>query len=632
MAFSRLIAILSFLSLAIFAYAAPSSSLSALTTRSNKVHFEVTLTWEDYSPSGGKPRKMILTNGTFPGPALKLKVGDEVDFLVHNELPDPTAVHFHGIVQQGTPWSDGVPGLSQKPIAPGSSYLYKWTADASGVYFYHAHYRSQMMDGLYGAIIIEAADNAPKPFTLISNDSSAVAAMVAAEKIQETIFVSDYNKYTSKEFHEQEEAANVDIACADSIILNGKGSQYCLSRGELTAYTNPKVTALLAAVSPSQLTDKGCLPPNLPATQGNFTFAIDTLPADAYFECTPSTGEMATFEVDAGKGWAAFTFINPGGYELLKFTIDGHKMWVYAVDGGYVTPQRVDQVIINNGDRYSVLVQLNQAPAEYSIRVANNGLNQVISGFGVLKYKGSYGPASSDPNALSVMNYAGTNLTQIVPFNDNKAAPFPPNPPAAAADVTYMFNIKKMGQPFGAYQWTLSGIDSFNASMEDAMPLLDQDPAQVPADDLIIKTKMGQWVDLIIKTQGPLAQPHPMHKHSNKAYVLGKGVGAWNWSSVAEAAAVLPNTTFNFVNPPLRDGYTTTAAEANNTWMALRYEVVNPGAFLFHCHVQTHMAGGMAIAMLDGVDDWPTVPLEYADGNGMTSTLKKKGRKHPISS
>ncbi|KAK5273372.1 hypothetical protein LTR40_013837, partial [Exophiala xenobiotica] len=175
-------------------------------------------------------------------------------------------------------------------------------------------------------------------------------------------------------------------------------------------------------------------------------------------------------------------------------------------------------------------------------------------GFGVLKYKGSYGPASSNPNALSVMNFAGTNLTQIVPFNDNKAAPFPPNPPAAAADVTYTFNIKKMGRPYGAYQWTLSGLDSFNTTLEDAMPLLDQDPAQVPTDDLVIKTKMGQWVDLIIKTQGPLAQPHPMHKHSNKAYVLGKGLGAFNWSSVAEAAKVLPNTTFNFVNPPLRDG------------------------------------------------------------------------------
>lgn len=64
--------------------------------------------------------------------------------------------------------------------------------------------------------------------------------------------------------------------------------------------------------------------------------------------------------------------------------------------------------------------------------------------------------------------------------------------------------------------------------------------------------------------------------------------------------------------------------------MVLRYEVVNPGAFLFHCHVQTHMAGGMAVAMLDGVDAWPTVPLEYANGNGIISTqLSKKVRLHP---
>ncbi|KAJ9639586.1 hypothetical protein H2204_003656 [Knufia peltigerae] len=635
MAFSRLIVLLSLLSFAIFAYAAPSSSsVSSLEKRAKKVKFEVDLTWEDYSPIGGKPKKMILVNGTFPGPALEATVGDEVEFLVHNNMPDATAVHFHGIVQQGTPWSDGVPGLSQKPIAPGSSYLYKWTADASGVYFYHAHYRSQMMDGLYGAIIIKAAENAPKPFSLISNDTAAVAAMVAAEKSQEVIFVSDYVKYTSAEFHKQEEAANVDISCADAIIINGKGSQYCLSRGEITAYTSPKVLPMLATVSPSEMTNKGCLPPNLIPTQGNFSFKIDTLPPDAYFECTPSTGEMATFDVDPAKGWAAFTFINPGGFELLKFTIDGHKMWVYAVDGGYVVPQLVDQVMINNGDRYSVLVQLNQAPAQYAIRVANNGLNQIISGFGVLNYKGSYGPATEDPNALSTMNFAGANLTLLRPFNDVKAAPYPPNPPAKKADITYQFNIKKLGQPFGAYQWTLSGVDGFNASMEDATPLIDQDPAKLPTDDLVLTTKMGQWVDLIIKTQGPLAQPHPMHKHSNKAYVLGKGVGPFNWTTVDEAAAVLPANTFNFVNPPLRDGYTTTPSESNNTWMALRYEVVNPGAFLFHCHVQTHMAGGMAVALLDGVDKWPKVPEEYVNGNGIGNShkLKMKGRLHPKSS
>lgn len=552
MAFSQLLAILSVLSLALFSSAAPWSP--SLAKRDNVVQFEITLTWEDYSPNGGTPRKMILTNGTFPGPPLKLKVDDHVEFLVHNELPDPTTVHFHGIVQQGTPWSDGVPGLSQKPIAPGSSYLYKWTADESGVYFYHAHFRSQIMDGLYGAIVIEPSSKTQKPFTLISNDSAAVQAMEAAEEHLIPIFLSDYNKYTSKEVHEQEMAANIDFACADSILLNGKGSQYCLTRGELTAYTNPKVATLLAAVSPAELTNKGCFPPNLPATQGNFTFNIDTLPPDAYFECTPSSGEMATFEVDPAKGWAALTFINPGGYEMLKFTIDNHKMWVYAVDGGYIKPSLVDQVIINNGDRYSVLVQLNQPQAQYSIRVANQGLNQVISGFGILSYKGATWPASSDPNALAGMNFAGVNLTQLVPFVDAKAAPFPPSAPAATADVTYQFNIKKLGQPFGAYQWTLSGLEGFGTDLEDQTPMLDVDPSKVTATDLVLKTTMGQWVDLIVKTQGPLAQPHPMHKHSNKAYVIGKGVGNWTWNTVAEAAAVLPNTTFNFVNPPLRDG------------------------------------------------------------------------------
>jgi len=138
----------------------------------------------------------------------------------------------------------------------------------------------------------------------------------------------------------------------------------------------------------------------------------------------------------------------------------------------------------------------------------------------------------------------------------------------------------------------MSDAEAYNMTSEDAAPLLLQDPATVPASDLTVKTK-GQWVDLIIQVAGPLTQPHPMHKHSNKAFVLGSGV-------VAEAAAAMPNA-FNLVNPPYRDGYTTKPAERKSSWMALRCQVVNPGAFLFHCHMQTHLSGGMAIVMLDGL-------------------------------
>ena len=59
------------------------------------VRFEITLTWEEWSATGAT-RKMILTNGQFPAPALQLRQGDDVEFLVTNKLPVASAVHFHG--------------------------------------------------------------------------------------------------------------------------------------------------------------------------------------------------------------------------------------------------------------------------------------------------------------------------------------------------------------------------------------------------------------------------------------------------------------------------------------------------------------------------------------------------------
>lgn len=368
------------------------------------------------------------------------------------------------------------------------------------------------------------------------------------------------------------------------------------------------------------LTLHSCLPPSLKPVQGPFPQNLAALPQDAYDVCVPSTGNRTVFEVDASAKFAAFSFINTGAFETEVITIDGHKFWVYAVDGQYVVPQLVDEIIVPNGARYTAFIQLNQAPADYTMRVANKGLNQVISGYATVRYKGSAGPSSAN-DALATINYGGVNLTNLLPFIDPKGAAYPPSAPAAQADVTFTFDIKKIN---AAYEWTLSGVESYNQTEEDATPLMYQDPSQIPDSDLIIKTKKGQWVDFILKVEGPLAEPHPIHKHSNKAYILGSGIGSFNWSTVAEAAAVLPNTTFNFKAPPLRDTFTTTPTNGNNTWLALRYQVVNPGAFIMHCHMQTHFTGGMAVAILDGIDAWPKVPPQYLNGTGITATLSAK--------
>src|SRR5690606_14617658 len=64
-------------------------------------------------------------NGGTPGPTIELIEGDRVRFYVTNRLPEPTTVHWHGlIVPNGM---DGVAGLNQRPIPVGETYAYEFT-------------------------------------------------------------------------------------------------------------------------------------------------------------------------------------------------------------------------------------------------------------------------------------------------------------------------------------------------------------------------------------------------------------------------------------------------------------------------------------------------------------------------
>jgi FtsP/CotA-like multicopper oxidase with cupredoxin domain len=607
MAFSRLLKAAAALTLAsaIQSVAASDSYSSSVCQSSSKcVPFVVDLTWGKSDPTKGISRDVILTNGTMPGPPLYLKVGDCVDFVAYNNLPFATGIHFHGISQAATPWADGVPGLSQYVIAPGTSYQYQWTATDSGTYFYHAHYKGQMMDGLYGAIIIAPADNAETPFSQIS--SSDVDLLTAASQAVEPLFVSDFNRRTFDEFFTLEETANVDLACSDSIVLNGFGSQYCPSIDFLSASAAPQEPLVLNG---SSLTAKGCVPPNNAALQGGQFLALQNLaalPDDVYNTCIGYAGKNYTKVVDPAKGYAAFSIISPAAVAIVKFALDSHKLYVYEINGNYIVPQVVDQLSVSNGDRYSFFVKLDQTPGDYTMRFANEGINQVISGFGVMSYKGGNGVAAG----VASLNYGGQNTTVVSTLVNALAAPFPASAPAASADVSFIMNIvKDPAQPTDAWAWTLSGVEAYNMSNDDTTPpLLFQNPSSIPASDLIITTKKSQWVDLIIKISGPVAEPHPIHKHTNKFYAIGAGVGDFNFTNTADA--ITAGYPINLQNPPYVDGFTSIPAEGNNTWMIFRYQAVNPGAWLLHCHVQSHFSGGMAMAILDGIDQFPSVPSD----------------------
>lgn len=91
-------------------------------------------------------------NGTMPGPVIEAFQGDRVRFVVHNELPEPTSIHWHGLelpIQY-----DGVPGVTQDLILPGGTYVYEYDLHQTGTFFYHSHVAMQEAFGMAGLFIV----------------------------------------------------------------------------------------------------------------------------------------------------------------------------------------------------------------------------------------------------------------------------------------------------------------------------------------------------------------------------------------------------------------------------------------------------------------------------------------------
>jgi manganese oxidase len=90
-------------------------------------------------------------NGTCPGPTIQIQEGDRVRVIFENKLPESTTIHWHGLevpIEQ-----DGIPYISQKPVAPGEKYVYEFTVHQEGTFFYHAHTAMQEMIGQIGFFI-----------------------------------------------------------------------------------------------------------------------------------------------------------------------------------------------------------------------------------------------------------------------------------------------------------------------------------------------------------------------------------------------------------------------------------------------------------------------------------------------
>ena len=92
-------------------------------------------------------------NGTSPGPTIEAVEGDRVRMYVENRLPEPTSVHWHGVLLPNG--MDGVAGLNQPRIEPGETFKYEFTVRQHGTQMYHPHFDEMVQQsmGMMGFLI-----------------------------------------------------------------------------------------------------------------------------------------------------------------------------------------------------------------------------------------------------------------------------------------------------------------------------------------------------------------------------------------------------------------------------------------------------------------------------------------------
>jgi FtsP/CotA-like multicopper oxidase with cupredoxin domain len=124
-----------------------------------------------------------------PGPTLALRRGEPVEITLLNELPEATAIHWHGLELES--YYDGVHGWSgagaqvTPMIEPGASFTVRFTPPRTGTFIYHTHLHDgpQLTGGLYGALLVMDAADTFDPVT----DHVVVIGRAGTETSSQTV-------------------------------------------------------------------------------------------------------------------------------------------------------------------------------------------------------------------------------------------------------------------------------------------------------------------------------------------------------------------------------------------------------------------------------------------------------------
>ncbi len=252
---------------------------------------------------GKKSKRAIAVNGQIPMPTLTFTQGDTAEIHVHNNLDEETSLHWHGLFLPNQ--MDGVPYLTQMPIKPHSTYIYKFPIVQHGTHWYHSHSMFQEQIGMYGAFIMNKRAEWDIP-TL-------------------PLVLSEWTDMKPEEVQRR-------LKNADDWFAIKKGTTQSYAEAIRTGHFKTKINNEWKRMN-----------------------AMDV--SDVYYDTFLINGknQQSHPQFKAGDK-VRLRIANGGASDYFWLTYSGGKITVVATDGNDVEPVEVDRLIIAASETYDVVV------------------------------------------------------------------------------------------------------------------------------------------------------------------------------------------------------------------------------------------------------------------------------------
>ena len=131
-------------------------TVKAQSLKADGVYYNFKLERRQLHPELVNADPQITMNGISPGPPIRVKKGQTVVLDLHSKIVNNSeTMHIHGFLQSESPYYDGPLGLSQCPIPTDTTFQYKTVAEKSGSYWYHGHSDGFYVDGQIGMVVVD---------------------------------------------------------------------------------------------------------------------------------------------------------------------------------------------------------------------------------------------------------------------------------------------------------------------------------------------------------------------------------------------------------------------------------------------------------------------------------------------